>query len=83
MIGRAEFIRLLFELVGVPYLEKGKEGRDVVISMMHRSGKNPGLPLFAPPIIKKGDFTLYQTPTIMRYLGKEFGLYPKTKEAEA
>ena len=51
--------------------------------MLHKSGKNPGMPLFAPPIIKKGDFTLFQTPTIMRYLGKKLGLFPKTEEQEA
>ena len=51
--------------------------------MIHRAGKWEGFPLFAPPIIKKGDFVLNQTPTIMRYLGKEFGLFPKTKEHEA
>ena len=59
MVGRGEFIRLLFETTGTPYVEKGKEGREKVIAMLHRSGQNPGTPLFAPPIIKKGDFTLY------------------------
>ena len=40
-------------------------------------------PIFAPPVIKKGDFVLSQTPAIMKYLGKEFGLYPRTREDEA
>ena len=59
MIGRGEFVRLMFEVTGQPYIEVGKNGGDKVFGMLSRSGKNPGTPLFAPPIIKKGDFTLY------------------------
>ena len=83
MLGRGEFIRLMFEVTGTPYIEVGKESPSKVFEMLDRSGKNPGIPLFAPPIIKKGDFTLNQTPAIMKYLGKKFGLYPKTEELEA
>lgn len=83
MVGRGEFIRLMFEVTGTPFIEKGKDDFKNVLNMIHRSGQNQGLPLFAPPIIKKGEFTLYQTPTIMRYLGKKLGLYPKTEEHEA
>ena len=59
MVGRGEFIRLLFEVTGTPYIEKGKEGLEKVRDMLHRSGKSTGMPIFAPPIVKKGDFTLY------------------------
>eukprot|EP01036_Dinobryon_divergens_P033228 gene33228-42966_t len=83
MIGRGEFVRLMFEVTGTPYIEVGKESPTKVFEMLDRSGKNPSTPLFAPPIIKKGDFTLSQTPAIMKYLGKKFGLYPSTEESEA
>ena len=83
MIGRGEFVRLMFEVTGTPYIEVGKESPTKVFEMLDRSGKNPSTPLFAPPIIKKRDFTLSQTPAIMKYLGKKFGLYPSTEESEA
>lgn len=83
MIGRGEFVRLLFEVSGTPYIEVGKDSPAKVFEMLDRSGKNPSTPLFAPPIIKKGDFTLSQTPAIMKYLGKKFGLFPSTEESEA
>lgn len=42
-----------------------------------------GFPIFAPPIIQKGDFYLCQTPAITSFLGKQFGLYPDNDEDEA
>ncbi len=44
---------------------------------------NTDMPVFAPPIIRKGDFVLNQTPAIVKYLGKEFGFYPSNKADEA
>ena len=84
MIGRGEFVRLMFELSGVKYIDHGVQigGGEKVFKFV-RGGGNVGLPAFAPPVIKKGDFVLSQTPTIMRYLGKKFGLYPKDEEGEA
>ena len=74
MIGRGEFVRLMFELAGQSYIEIGatEGGPAKVFGMLDRAGKFDGYPLFAPPIIKKGDFTMCQTPSIMRYLGKKF-----------
>ena len=85
MIGRGEFVRLMFELSGQSYTEIGatEGGPAKVFGMLDRAGKWNGYPLFAPPIIKKGDFVLCQTPAIMRYLGKKFQYYPKNEEDEA
>ncbi|XP_021348408.1 glutathione S-transferase P-like [Mizuhopecten yessoensis] len=35
-----------------------------------------------PPVICNGDFHLSQTPTICKYLGKKFGLYPDNEVDE-
>jgi hypothetical protein len=61
MIGRGEFVRLMFELAEVPFTEIGAQegGPAKVFQMLDRAGKWEGFPLFAPPIIRKGDFVLY------------------------
>ncbi len=43
------------------------------------------MPVFAPPAIRNSstNFVLYQTPTILRYLGKKFGMFPETEEMAA
>ena len=55
LAGRGEFIRLIFEEAGVPY----KDITDVnIIKDVVFHGKLPGYPLFAPPVIKKGIYTV-------------------------
>jgi len=34
------------------------------------------IPAFAPPMLKHGDLSLFQTPNIMYYLGPKLGLAP-------
>ena len=34
---------------------------------------NPGMSVFAPPVLRKGDFTLSQTMAIMQYLANQHG----------
>mmetsp|Transcript_6318 Transcript_6318/g.10575 ORF Transcript_6318/g.10575 Transcript_6318/m.10575 type:complete len:270 (+) Transcript_6318:55-864(+) len=85
MIGRGEFVRLMFEVAGVSYIDHGvlPDGGKTVFELS-KSSKEPGqtsvFPIFAPPIIRKGNFVLSQTPAIMKFLGQELGLYPTTKE---
>merc|ERR1711893_115829 len=50
---------------------------EVMAVKMGDRGFYPG---FAPPYIKKGDFTLNQTQVICKYLGKQFGLWPETEQ---
>jgi glutathione S-transferase len=84
MIGRGEFVRLMFELAAVPYLDHGvQENGGATVFKFARGGENAGFPVFAPPIIKRGEFVLSQTPAIMKYLGKEFGFFTTNNEDEA
>ena len=78
----------MFEVTGTPFIDHGLkpngEGGKLVISMIRTNGGNTtDMPVFAPPVIRKGTFVLNQTPAIMKYLGKELGLYPATKQDEA
>ena len=78
MMGRGEFVRLMFEISGTPFVDHSivKNDKNKFVFDYVRGGGNKLQPVFAPPMIKKGDFQLSQTPTIMRYLGKLFDLYP-------
>ena len=74
--GRGEYVRLMFEEAGVAYEDvcrKNNSNADVLAFM---KGNKPGFPVWAPPIIQSGDFVINQTPAIMIYLGKKFGLCP-------
>jgi len=67
-------VRVLFEEAGVQF----EEINDLeVLVPMFRESKFDGWPCLTPPMIKKGDFQLCQTPVICKFLGKEFGLYPE------
>ena len=44
---------------------------------------NPGCAVFAPPVLRKGDFTLSQTCSIMSYLGAVHDYAPPATSAEA
>lgn len=86
MIGRGEFVRLMFEVTGTPYIDHGRQpdnGKKVIAMMRSNGGNTTDMPCFAPPIIRRGSFVLNQTPTIVRFLGKQYGLYPSKWEDEA
>ena len=76
-VGRGEFPRLMFEEAGVPYDDVCKKSKDSAAAMKYLKGEESGFPVQFPPIIRKGDFVLSQTPAIMEYLGKKFGLFPE------
>jgi glutathione S-transferase len=82
MMGAGEFVRLMFELAGVKYLDQGMIDLQIVGDMVLRDA-NKDYPIFAAPIIRKGRFVLCQTTSILRYLGKRFGFYPTDPDDEA
>lgn len=71
--GRGEFIRLIFEEAGVPYSEVN-DGTKLYNEII--TGQLDLFPHFAPPVIKKGAFTLSQTHVASRYLAEKFDLLP-------
>nr|ACM44934.1 sigma-class glutathione S-transferase [Laternula elliptica] len=73
--GRAEFVRLVFEEAGIPYLESNQGVADSIIK-----GEIGGYPVMMPPVVAKGDFRLGQTQMICQYLAGKYGLAPKGEE---
>jgi glutathione S-transferase len=76
--GRGEFVRLLLEEAGAPYLDVARlpasqgGGVPAMMKLMHGHGLLP----FAPPILKHGDVILAQTANILLYLAPRHGLLP-------
>ncbi|GAO15883.1 uncharacterized protein UV8b_07770 [Ustilaginoidea virens] len=82
--GRGEFIRLLFEDAGVPYLDTAKSADDddaatralLQLVAPSNTGDATNGPVFACPALKHGRLTLAQTPNILLYLAPRLGLAP-------
>ena len=74
--GRGEYVRLMFEEAGVAYEDVCKKNNSNADLLAFMKGEKPGFPVLAPPIIQQGDYVMSQTPAIMMYLGKKFGLFP-------
>lgn len=79
--GRGEFIRLLFEEAGVPYMDTAKQESQAVPRVLglvgaDSKGDKNNAPVFACPALVHGDVTLSQTPNILLYLAPKLGLAP-------
>ena len=78
--GRGEFVRLVLEQAGVPYVDVGREPRErgggVERVAAFWEGRSEGHPVFAPPVLKHGDLVLAQTAAICHFLGRRHGLAP-------
>jgi glutathione S-transferase len=79
--GRGEFVRLVFEDAGVPYVDVGRvpeaEGGGVPAILRLLAGERAGPLPFAPPCLVVGDLVLWQTAHICHWLGRRFGLAPQ------
>lgn len=84
--GRGEFVRLVLEDAGVPYVDVARMPEDAgggvqrVVEM--RKGGAAGLLPFAPPILKLGDMVIAQTAVICDFLGRRVGLAPEDEEGQ-
>lgn len=92
--GRGEFVRLAFEVAGVPYTDIANEEKDGGYATVKElcmtkepscDGTNP--PIFSPPALrvpgagKNGKaMVISQTPNILAYLGERLGLVPSEGE---
>jgi glutathione S-transferase len=79
--GRGEFVRLVFEEAGVPYVDVCRRpeskggGIEPLLALL--KGEEDGALPFAPPVLKVEDKVLAQTATLCRFLGERFGLVPE------
>lgn len=93
--GRGEFVRLAFEVAGVPYTDVANEDKEGGYSTVQKlcmnketscdDGTNP--PIFSPPALrvpgagKSGKaLVISQTPNILLYLGERLGLVPEDED---
>ena len=78
--GRGEFIRLLLEEAGAPYVDVARlpedrgGGAGSILRLLR--GEASGLLPLAPPILRHGDLTIAQVAKICLYLGPRHGLAP-------
>ncbi|KAI5795078.1 glutathione S-transferase [Geopyxis carbonaria] len=76
--GRGEYIRLVLEEAGASYSDTPSGAPEVLSYIDPAFSDPPNPPPFAPPILKHGSTTLYQTPNILAYLGAQLKLVPST-----
>ena len=78
--GRGEFVRLVLEEAGVPWVDVGRlpreQGGGVEAVVAYWAGRSEGHPVFAPPVLKQGELVLAQTAAICHLLGRRHGLAP-------
>ncbi len=78
--GRGEFVRLVFEEGGVPYVDVARRpeqeggGRAAIVKLLEDDAA--GTPPFAPPVLRVGGLRLAQTAAICRYVAGPCGLLP-------
>jgi glutathione S-transferase len=84
--GRGEFVRLLLEDAGVPYVDVARERTNGLAAMLRfmegqvRKRQHPGEPPyalpFAPPFVKVGTLVVSQTANILAFLAARLQLLP-------
>jgi glutathione S-transferase len=82
--GRGEFIRLILEDAGVPYVDVGRlpAGRGGGVEAVEAicNGNGEQTPAFAPPVLEAGALLLAQTPAIGRFLAERCDRSPEGVE---
>src|SRR5262245_25058209 len=75
--GRGEFVRLLLEDAGIPYVDVARQRRNGMAAMAaFLEGKEGGALPFAPPFVKLGRVVVSQTANILAYLARRLRLLP-------
>jgi glutathione S-transferase len=72
--GRGEFVRLVLEDIGQPYVDIGRDQGDGAVAKALDGVLAPYA--FAPPVLRAGDLVIAQTALITRWLGEHHGLAP-------
>ncbi len=82
--GRGEFVRLVFEETGLPYVDVARRpeneggGAGAMLKMVEDDAG--GTPPFAPPVLRVGTLRIAQTALICRYVAERGGLLPRQAE---
>jgi glutathione S-transferase len=80
--GRGEFVRLVLEDAGAPYVDVActKDGMEAMKKLMSGEGLAGPTP-FAPPFLRDGRLVVAQTANVMAYLAPRHGLVPSDEGA--
>jgi glutathione S-transferase len=85
--GRGEFVRLVLEEAGVPWVDVGRrpraDGGGLEAVAAYWAGRSAGHPIFAPPVLRQGEFVLAQTAAICHFLGRRHDLAPRDEAGAA
>ncbi|HKI99470.1 MAG TPA: glutathione S-transferase [bacterium] len=82
--GRGEFVRLVFEEAGLPYVDVARRpageggGPGAIVRLLEDD--TAGTPPFAPPVLRVGRLRLAQTALICRYVAAHGGLLPPAED---
>ena len=82
--GRGEFVRLLLEDAGAPYVDVVRQKKNGLVDMMRfLEGEKSGALPFAPPFVKVGDIVVSQTANVLAFLAARLGLVPDDERLRA
>lgn len=81
--GRGEFVRLVLEDLGLPYVDVGREPGGIKQIERVLSHGLDGVVPFAPPVLQAGKVVISQTAAITRFLGEKHGFAPATDRGRA
>ena len=81
--GRGEFVRLVFEEAGLPYVDVVRQPQNMgggVPALLKLLADDKTTPPFAPPVLRVGSLRIAQTALICRYVAARGGLLPAGEE---
>jgi len=82
--GRGEFVHLLLEEAGTPYVDVARRRRSGMRAMFRILGGKARGPLpFAPPFVRVDGTIVSQTANVLAYLAPRLGLVPKNEKLRA
>jgi glutathione S-transferase len=74
--GRGEFVRLLLEEAGAPYVDVARTRRGMPAMMPFIDGRRRGALPFAPPFVRVTGTVVSQTANVLAFLAPRYGLVP-------
>jgi len=82
--GRGEFIRLMLEDAGAPYVDIARASSKGMTAMQRFvDGEEAGALPFAPPFVRVGDTVVSQTANVLAFLAPRLGLVPADPALQA
>jgi glutathione S-transferase len=81
--GRGEFIRLLLEDAGAPYVDVARRKGGMMAMLQFMDGREPGALPFAPPFVRVGGTVVSQTANVLAFLAPRLRRVPAGERGRA